>query len=75
MKRASLIRTCISLVPIIVLVILLSLNISIFGSDSILGASQVALLFSAGIFVRYAYPIMSGAPVLLALALFRREDA
>lgn len=51
MKRASLIRTCISLVPIIVLVILLSLNIGIFGSDSILGASQVALLFSAGICV------------------------
>ena len=37
--------------PIIVLVILLSLNIGIFGSDSILGASQVALLFSAGICV------------------------
>ena len=35
----------------------------------------LSLLFSAGIFVRYAYPIMSGAPVLLALALFRREDA
>ena len=51
MKSASLIRTCISLVPIIVLVILLSLNIGIFGSDSILGASQVALLFSAGICV------------------------
>ena len=51
MKRASVIRTCISLVPIIVLVILLSLNIGIFGSDSILGASQVALLFSAGICV------------------------
>ena len=51
MKKASVIRTCISLVPIVVLVILLALNITIFGSDAILGASQVALLFSAGICV------------------------
>ena len=51
MKKASIIRTGISLVPIIVLIILLALNISVFGSDSILGASQVALLFSAGICV------------------------
>lgn len=51
MKRASFIRTCISLVPIAVLVILLALNISFFGSDAILGASQVSLLFSAGLCV------------------------
>lgn len=51
MKRASIIRTCISLVPIAVLVILLALNISFFGSDAILGASQVSLLFSAGLCV------------------------
>lgn len=51
MKKASIIRTCISLVPITVLVILLALNISFFGSDAILGASQVSLLFSAGICV------------------------
>lgn len=51
MKRASVIRTCISLVPIAVLVILLALNISFFGSDAILGASQVSLLFSAGLCV------------------------
>lgn len=51
MKRASLIRTCISLVPIATLTVLLILNISFFGSDAILGASQVALLFSAGICV------------------------
>lgn len=51
MKKASVIRTCISLVPVVVLVILLALNITIFGSDAILGASQVALLFSAGICV------------------------
>ncbi len=42
-------RVGISLIPILILVILLALNISIFGSDAILGASQVALLFSAGI--------------------------
>ena len=30
----------------------------------------LSLLFSAGIFVRYAYPIMAGVPVLLALAFF-----
>lgn len=39
----------ISLIPILVLIVFLALNISIFGSDAILGASQVALLFSAGI--------------------------
>ena len=33
-----------------------------------------SLLFSAGVFVRYAYPIMSGAPLLLALALSGRKD-
>ena len=30
----------------------------------------LSLLFSAGIFVRYAYPLMSAVPVLLALAVF-----
>lgn len=42
-------RVGISLIPILILVTLLGLNISIFGSDAILGASQVALLFSAGV--------------------------
>ena len=51
MKRTSIIRTCISLIPIVILVILLVADISFFGSDAILGASQVALLFSAGICV------------------------
>lgn len=51
MKKTSIIRTCISLIPIIILITLLILNISFFGSDAILGASQVALLFSAGICV------------------------
>ena len=41
----------ISLIPIITLIALLALDISIFGSDAILGASQVSLLFSAGIAV------------------------
>ena len=41
----------ISLIPILILVALLALNISIFGSDAILGASQVALLVSAGLAV------------------------
>ena len=49
MKPISRFRVCISLIPIIVLVGLLALNVSIFGSDSILGASQVSLLFAAGI--------------------------
>ena len=42
-------RVGISLIPILILVTRLALNISIFGSDAILGASQVALLFSAGV--------------------------
>ena len=32
-----------------------------------------SLLFSAGIFVRYAYPIMAAAPPLLALVFFGRD--
>ncbi len=44
-------RTLISLIPVFVLVVLLAFDISIFGSDSILGASQVALLFAAGVCV------------------------
>ena len=39
----------ISLIPLVVLIGLLALCISIFGSDSILGASQVALLASSGV--------------------------
>ncbi len=49
MKRVTMFRVGISLIPILILVALLALNISIFGSDAILGASQVALLFSAGV--------------------------
>lgn len=49
MKKITMFRVGISLTPILILVTLLALNISIFGSDAILGASQVALLFSAGV--------------------------
>ena len=49
MKEKNLFRLGISLIPVLVLVVLLALDISIFGSDAILGASQVTLLFSAGI--------------------------
>jgi len=44
-------RRAIAVIPVAVLVGLLALDIGIFGSDSILGASQVSLLFSAGICV------------------------
>jgi len=42
-------RTVLALVPLAVLVALLAMDISIFGADSILGASQVALLAAAGV--------------------------
>ena len=42
-------RTLLALIPLAVLVVLLALDITIFGADSILGASQVALLTAAGI--------------------------
>lgn len=42
-------RTLIALIPLGVLIFLLALDIYIFGADSILGASQVALLVSAGV--------------------------
>ena len=53
MKQSSA-RTVISLIPVIVLIALLAVNIGIFGSDAILGASQVALLASAGVCVLLA---------------------
>ena len=43
-----------SLVPILVLVAILAVNISIYGSDSILGASQVALLFASAVCIALA---------------------
>ena len=42
-------RILIALVPLAVLVALLATDIAIFGADSILGASQVALLAAAGV--------------------------
>ena len=44
-------RTLLALLPLSVLVLLLSLDISIFGADSILGASQVALIAAAAVSV------------------------
>ena len=48
------VRMLLSLVPVLVLITLLAVNIGIFGSDAILGASQVALLASAGVCVLLA---------------------
>ena len=47
--KENLKRTLVALVPLGVLIFLLALDISIFGADSILGASQVALLVAAGV--------------------------
>ena len=44
-------RIIIALIPVILLVGLLALDISIFGSDAILGASQVSLLVASGVCV------------------------
>lgn len=49
MDKKDLLKLAISLIPLVILVVLLGLNVSIFGSDSILGASQVSLLAAAGI--------------------------
>ena len=46
--------TILSLIPVLVLITLLAVNIGMYGSDSILGASQVALLASAGVCVLLA---------------------
>ena len=48
------VRTALSLLPVLVLVTLLAVNIGLYGSDAILGASQVALLASAGVCVLIA---------------------
>ena len=48
-KKKTIVRTSVSLAPIIVLIVTLAVNITIFGSDSILGASQVALLLASGV--------------------------
>lgn len=42
-------RALVALLPLLVLVVLLALDISIFRADSILGASQVALLGAGGV--------------------------
>ncbi len=45
--KTNLKRTLVALIPLATLVIILVVNISIYGADSILGASQIALLASA----------------------------
>ena len=47
--KTNLTRTLIALIPLSVLLGLLALNISIFGSDSILGPSQSSLLVASGL--------------------------
>ena len=54
MKLSPAWTAVISLVPVLVLITLLAVNIGIFGSDAILGASQVALLTSSGVCVLLA---------------------
>ena len=49
----------VSLIPFVVLVAVLSVVIYVFGSDALSGASQVALMFSAGV------------TVVLAMVLYR----
>ena len=49
--NANLKRTLTALIPLATLVFILVLNISIYGADSILGASQIALLASAAVCV------------------------
>ena len=51
MDKTNLKRTIIAFIPITVLMVLLALDIAIFGADSILGASQVALLVASGVCV------------------------
>ena len=47
-------RTLVALVPIAVLVAILAADIAVFGADSILGASQVALLAAGGVCIALA---------------------
>ena len=54
MKLSPAWTAVISLVPVLVLVTLLAVHIGIYGSDSIFGASQVALLAASGVCVLLA---------------------
>ena len=54
MKQSPAWTAVLSLIPVLVLITLLAINIGIFGSDAILGASQVALLTSSGVCVLLA---------------------
>ena len=48
-------KILIALIPIAVLVAVLAMDISIFGADSILGASQVALMLAGGVCIALAH--------------------
>lgn len=47
-------RIWISFIPVLVLIVVLAMDIAVFGTDSILGASQVALLLSGGVCIGLA---------------------
>lgn len=49
MDKKNLLKLALSLIPLAVLIVLLGFNVSIFGSDSILGASQISLLAASGV--------------------------
>ena len=59
----------IALVPLVVLVGLLALDIGIFGSNAILGASQVSLLVATGICV-----VLSGLSLAAMLFVAKRKE-
>ena len=50
-KRGALPRPVVALIPLLVLVVLVSFTVKIFGSDSLGGGSQVALLLSSSVAV------------------------
>ena len=49
-------RSLIAFLPIAVLVAVLAADIAIFGADSILGASQVALMLAGGVCIGHSHP-------------------
>ncbi|MCQ2119375.1 MAG: sodium:proton antiporter, partial [Bacteroidales bacterium] len=61
MHKKDLLKLAISFIPLVILIVLLGLDVGIFGSDSILGASQISLL------------VASGACIILAMWLYKKE--
>ena len=49
MKRKTLTRLAISLIPIVLLMAMMVLVIKVYGGDAICGGSQVALIIASGI--------------------------